>query len=242
MRKSFKLLAIGACLSAGLYFFFPSDGAVTFQSEESKTKEGAPVFNRIRYFSFPEKDVWMMAQSHFGISATPEKWDRLAIVVDKTHKPYRARFFQFEPGPLEWKENLPRKDFRVSCFLCHANGPRQIRPEAGTLPVMEKLKVEMWNLQMKNYGRVVPDPIHEEEDKKLRVPFRYSTPLENDLLTVPSCIKCHRETGLFARGALRRQNSLTIEFMLSQGHMPPLWFSLPEEEKKALRDFLNGLG
>ncbi len=98
--------------------------SILFQSLESKAIDGSADFNRIRWFQLADQDVWMMNQSHHGISAEKEKWDRLAIVVDKTTTPPTAKFYQLKSGPLVWSEDIiqQRVPYKVSCFICHANG------------------------------------------------------------------------------------------------------------------------
>ncbi len=205
-------------------------------SEESKSAKGGKVINRIAFFQEGSKDIWMMHQR----DEKTTEWDRLAIVVDKKVKPHTARFYQFKPGPLEWKENLPQEPYRVSCFLCHPNGPRAIRPIEGTQTLAEKSKTLMWNLRIKSYGRVVPHSSHADEDRTLVRPFRVAHPLENETLKLQSCTLCHKEDGLFARGSLTRQNALTIKHMVKSGHMPPWPVKMSKKEKQQLEMFLVG--
>jgi hypothetical protein len=217
---------------------------ISFQSEESKTEKGGPVFNRIQLISRGERDVWMMQQSHHGITPNVKTWDRLAIVVDRTKFPTQARFYQLKPGPLEWKPDIEKQEFRVSCFMCHSNGPRAIRPQWDSsdvrLSLQDKARILLWNLRIKSYGRIVYDPIHDDEDHEARVPFRFHTSLENDRLTGVSCTQCHTDSGFFARGFLTRQNAPTIGFMISKEHMPPLWLHLSNSDRKKIEKFLEG--
>jgi hypothetical protein len=124
--------------------------------------------------------------------------------------------------------------------MCHNNGPRAIRPEPGTLGLWDQARVFAWNLRVKTYGRLKPDLAHDEEDKFLKTHFRWHGGIENDELKIGVCVKCHREDGLFARGALRRQQAGTIEFMTSRGLMPPPGFSMNGEERAELKKFLLG--
>jgi hypothetical protein len=248
MRKRTKALLIGVSLILGnliLALAFFDHRPIAFQSQESKTVEGAPVFNRIRYISERNRDIWMMQQSHKGIKPDVHTWDRLAIVIDKTKSPKQAHFFQLQPGELEWRENPKMKEFRVSCFLCHSNGPRAIRPQSGSkdveLSLLDRVRIAWWNLRIKSYGRVAYDPSHDASDMIAKVPFRFHSAIDNSPLEVGVCMNCHKDSGLFARGVLTRQNALTIDFMISQGHMPPLWFTLSDSDLKKVRRFLSGL-
>ncbi len=202
------------------------------------------MFNKIKWFQFKDRDVWMMNQSHHGSLAGEKSWDRLAIVVDKTQSPKVARFYQFEPGPLEWEENLNEKPFKVSCFMCHNNGPRVIRPNYDSpfdpTRLKDKVKISYWNLRIKFYGRVRSSPVHDDLDQSQIPPFRFRSAYENGPLQVATCIKCHKESGFLARVILRRQQMPTIKFMLESGQMPPFGFHLSSQEKQELEIFLEG--
>jgi len=246
MKLKTKAFILLSAILIGLLALVISDGQEVFlESMESKTIEESPVFNRIKWFQFKDKDVWMMNQSHYGAKGLgPDSWDRLAIVVDKTQNPKTAKFYQLEPGPLEWKENLTQKPFKVSCFMCHNNGPRAIRPNYDSplnpTTLQDRIKISYWNLRMKLYGRVLPDASHEEMKPALGRPFRFHSTYENEPLRVRTCMKCHKESGLFARGFLSRQQIPTIKFMLESGEMPPAGFTLSLEEKAQMEKFLEG--
>ena len=76
--------------------------------------------------------------------------------------------------------------------------------------------------------------------KRIARPFRFRSAYENEELKVKTCMKCHKNTGFFARGHLTRQNMPTIKFMLERGYMPPLGISMTDEEKLKLQNFLAG--
>ena len=235
-----------ALTGGGLWLWAHSAKSVIIESEESKNPELKSVFNEIKWIPGKDKDVWMMNQSHFGRHPGQEKWERLAIVIDKTQSPKTARFYQLPPGPLEWNEDLiqQRVTYRASCFICHNNGPRAIRPldssELAALSWSEKVKTALWNFRIKTYGRIHFDKLHDKEDPKLSVPFRYHGSPHEDELKVPVCLHCHKEEGPFARGVLRRQQVGTIAHMVQAGHMPPPGFWMNAREKKQLDLFLNG--
>lgn len=238
-----------ALLSAGLLLLAPlakDRASVIIESEESKNPKLESVFNEVRWIPGKDRDIWMMNQSHYGRELPRDQWERLAIVIDKTKTPPRAHFYQLKPGPLEWSEDLTRQQtaYRASCFLCHNNGPRAIRPlDRSTLAALtwkERLKITWWNLQMKSYGRIRYDLAHDEDDLHREVPFRFRGSAEDRELKVAVCMNCHKEDGLFARGALHFQQRGTIEHMVTSGAMPPLGFHLSKEESLQLQDFLHG--
>src|SRR5687768_875551 len=167
--KAFTLIGtilIGLLVTGLLVSTLGEDQEVFFESKESKTIGRNSVFNKIKLIRLKDKDVWMMNQSHHGPKGLgSSSWDRLAIVIDKTQSPKRAQFYQFESGPLEWKEGLVEKPFRVSCFMCHNNGPRAIRPNYNSplnpTSFKDRPKIYYWNSRMKLYGRILPHSSHE---------------------------------------------------------------------------------
>ena len=124
------------------------DNSVFFESLESKTSEGEAVYNKISLSQNDHQDIWIMKQSHRGINA--HKWDKIKIIVDKTKTPYEASFQQL-------KNNKPI-EFKTSCFRCHANGPRLIRPNYQSKEVKlnskDKLTILKWNILIKSYGEI----------------------------------------------------------------------------------------
>ena len=245
-KRVFKYFLTGAlAITGALVGAALSPATLLFESLESKTTEDKPVYNEVRWFSSQKQDVWMMRQSHMGPHAKVGQWDRLAIVIDKTHSPKTARFLQLEPGPLEWKDDLKQKPFKVSCFLCHSNGPRVIRPNMDSistpLAFIDRIRIMAWNTRIKMYGRVVADPAHTTSDAQTEIPFRMKGTLENDTLRVRACTRCHQDSGWFSRGTLHRQQAITIQFMVSQGFMPPLGFSISDSDRLQIQDFIDGL-
>jgi hypothetical protein len=201
---------------------------VMFRSEESKTVSGGPVFNRIRFIRDGASDIWMMNQSHDA----GKTFERLAIKVTGKH----AEFFQLDPGALDWNNSIGQREYRVSCALCHSNGPRAIRP-AERLSVSETLRLSLWNLKIKMYPRIESEAAPGFDH---RTPFRFAGTFANSPLKVATCAYCHREDGPIARGTLVRQNALAISSMVANGHMPPLGIPLPAAQRKELDQFLRG--
>ena len=249
LKKSLlSLLLCASILIGGTFYYYTSldDKIIIIESEESKNEKLESVFNQIRFIPGNKKDVWMMNQSHFGANPPINKWERLAIVIDKSKKPMTARYYQLSPGELEWSEYLTSKrvNYRASCFTCHSNGPRAIRPIYGStlspLGFSDQLKVQFLNLRIKTYGRIKFDEQHKKEDLKQVPPFHYSNERELEPLKIKTCLKCHSEDGFFSRGHLVRQQSGTINHLVEAGHMPPTGFKLSHDEKKQLRDFLRG--
>jgi hypothetical protein len=236
----FSLLGLGL-VSALIVSAHFDESPVLIQSLESKTIEGHPVFNRIQLQSTSSQDTWVMQQSHSGLETSSESWDRLAIIVDKTQSPKTAKFMQLEPGSMSI-ENAREIPYKVSCYLCHANGPRALRPDFNSsiakITLWDRSRIWMWNLKIKTYGRIdTPDLKVAREGK----PFRYPQAWLNEKLQVKTCERCHKEEGLFARGTLTRQNFMAIRFLVESGQMPPAGFTLSDGEREEIVDFLKRL-
>lgn len=243
--KVFALLAtllvllIIVVVCSAIVLFNDSD-AIAFESRESKTPDAKPIFNRVAFYPSANRDVWVMQQSHSGYYEEFEKWDRIAIVVDKTVEPKTAKYFQLEPGEaiLEVEK---KKSLKVSCFLCHANGPRAIRANFDSevnVSIKDRLKLAIWNLRIKTYGKVAADDSPQADSD---VPLKLNKPFDNESLTVKTCVKCHSESGFLARGSLKRQHFMSIKFLVESGEMPPPGYRLPPEDRAKVLRFARGL-
>lgn len=222
------------------------DRTVIFESLESKTIDENPVYNKIAFFSFKEKDVWMMNQSHFGLQTDKSKWDRLAIVVDKNKSPKEVEFMQLSPGELIWNDNLmgQKINFKVSCFMCHSNGPRAIRPnyKGLNLSIIDKTKLFIWNLRIKSYGVIKESESQKAQDLNHIIPFRYRSFADNFELNVKSCNNCHNGEDKWGnRSKLTRQNNISIKFMIENKLMPPFGFSATDNDLKEIKKFISGI-
>lgn len=209
---------------------------VLIQSSESKTKDNGPVFNEISYESGKTKDTWLMKQTHDGLKLHKGNWDQIKIVVDKTTTPYSATYHQLRDG----KEI----ELRAACYICHANGPRAIRPDYDSTEVnyslVDRIKIQSMNLKIKTYGRVVLKKTNLLLDGKARKrPLTYDGPQNWKELKVATCLKCHDNEGVFARGKLKWQQKGTIEHLTKTGAMPPWPHTLSAVEKNELQKFLS---
>lgn len=228
MKKKFILVAISTLAvltTAGALAIVFTDDEITFQSLESISTGGKPVFNTIKYIKSNGRDIWMMNQSHYGLNIPREKVDRLAIVITNRN----VSFYQLKPGPLLWEDNLLNKQVtkKVSCLVCHNNGPRVVRPNFDSFDVgwLGKARIFFWNMKIKSYGLL-------KTEEKIE--------FGNKVLKVAACTKCHKNEGFFARGELREHNASAIEFMLKNKIMPPVGFSLSENELREVKDFVQG--
>jgi hypothetical protein len=156
--------------------------------------------------------------------------------VQKTTRPFQATFQQFKNGS--------EVQYRVSCFMCHANGPRAIRPnwKSNHLSnsLKDKLAVMQWNLKIKTYGTIVA----KKNDFVRTTPLAYDGSLDNEILKVKTCLLCHNDSkaiiNTIKRAPILRQHALAIEFLVANGEMPPFPFTLSAHEKLQLQQFIQG--
>lgn len=235
-----SLLILGLFFASLVFLFDVDQQEILIQSLESKTNQNLPVFNKIKFIKAGPQDIWMMNQSHEGLNDDSSKWERLAIIVENK----KVSFYQFKSGPLVWNEDLLKQQvsYRASCFMCHNNGPRAIRPDTPNLKLSlyDRTKIFFWNVKIKSYGRLTENPDMQKGDQQREVPFKHRQSFENETLSVKTCLLCHKNEGFLARGRLSRQQAGTINFLVENNLMPPPGFSLSDEEKTQIQDFTLG--
>jgi hypothetical protein len=224
---------------AGLVYFLSEDkSSILFESLESKTNSLEPVFNKIKFESTHDSDIWLMEQSHQGVKIPQHEWDKIAIVVRKNTKVKVAEFYQLEPGPEPISMNLKPIGLRASCFMCHSNGPRAIRPNFDSdlvkVSFWDRARIQLWNLKIKTYG-----PMDSYAPTKSSKKFRFEHPFANKELDVKNCTKCHNAQSSFGRGVLTKQNSMVIKFMVENNLMPPPGFKISDQDRAAINEFIK---
>lgn len=237
MKKISIILTLGLGLFLGLALMITQGKAVSFESWESLGQDNAPVFNEIQFRPGIHVDLWIMRQSHHGLTADKTKWDRLAIRVKKSQSPMTAEFFQLSPGDSEFNglaESIPLK---VACLSCHANGPRAIRPKVDSTWIknspLEIVSITLMNLRIKTYG------IMKNQEA---VHFDEGAPLSNSQGTAEaiqwrSCQYCHSEQGIRSKLSLEQAGS--IRFMLKNKLMPPFPFRIFAEDQDQMEVLVN---
>lgn len=237
MKRLIVCAGLGVCL--GLFFIYYSTASITFESLESKTDEGGPVFNRIHFLPGWTKDVWLMQQTHQGFNESFSKWDRLAIVVDKSSRPYVASFYQLPPGELNFEARpIP---YKARCFACHANGPRAVRYNGSGNTVAPSMwgvfQSALWNLRIKAYGHVESRPAAEFFSG---VSFKSKHAILSRPLGLKTCERCHSAAGV--RNELHLEHVGTAHFLVRGGMMPPFPFQATGEEKALLERYATSGG
>ncbi len=207
--------------------------SVRFESIESKTIDNHPVFNQVSFISGATQDIWRMRQSHLGEKLDLQKWDELMIKVDKSRNPFEVSYHQLRSG----KEI----EYKVSCVLCHANGPRAIRAQsrssAAPLSVSDKISLGVLNLRIRAYPKMKVKHIPLAQVRK--VPLKYEDKAALNPLKVASCTMCHHD-GFLGRGTLTLQQGLPIAHLMKNKQMPPWPFTVSRREREQIENFLKG--
>lgn len=234
--KSLKSLSFLLILIGGFGFAIGEwiSSPILFTSKESKTKELSDVFNRIKFSPGWTEDVWVMQQSHQGLDQQYSKWDRLLIRVDKTQSPAQTYFYQLTPDIIQKPlKSLDYQGYKVSCFSCHASGPRAIRidwQKSNHLTWIDRLKVFFLNLRIKLYFNSSSNPGYPKIGKTT---FKMQHPQLEQKLKLDSCIGCHKENGI--REPLRLHHWYTIKHLVKSGAMPPWPHTISKKDKEFLK-------
>lgn len=230
------VLTLALALTGLAFFIWTDKRPIFIESLESKTNTNGAVFNKIQFASTADSEIWLMQQSHSGANAPQHEWDKIAIVVKKDNSIRKAEFYQLAPGPEPISMNLKPIGLKASCFLCHSNGPRAIRPNLDSQEVKvsywDQARIQLWNLKIKSYGPMASlAPVSSKKE------FRYDHSMANRELKVQSCTKCHNSEMFFGRGVLTKQNFMTIKFMVENKFMPPPGFQLTDQDRAELEEF-----
>lgn len=199
---------------------------IFIESLESRSIDGKPVINAINYSSKDGIETWTMKQNHHD----GKEWDDLKIIVNTNYEPATAEYFQYKNGV--------EQEFRVSCFTCHANGPRLIRPNfksrEAKLSLYERGVISYWNLKIKHSGNIETPQDVTLLDQFRKVPLKYEGRFDNKVIELESCNLCHGENSLMGRSAIEAQHQGTAKYLIESGEMPPLFFKISPEDKKFL--------
>lgn len=233
-----SVVALALLLWAGaLALWGIATASLTFESWESTTGSGGAVHNQVSYQPGWSVDTWTMKQSHTGKLGLESGFDRVAIQVDHSVEPAQARYFQFDS--TSGKE----LEYRTSCALCHANGPRVLRPAPQTsvegAGVLSRWVMLLMNLRIKLYGTVqnVVTPLG---GRSRSVPLNWGGAAYDEELQHERCVACHGSSGLASRSPLQKRHFMPISFML-KNELMPLGFhgALSESEKQEILSWLR---
>ncbi len=232
-------------LGIGLACLWSDERPIRFQSSESRTSEGGPVYNEVSWVREAGRDIWWMRQSHLGPETAnhPLKdWDRLAMVIElPAGETPRAVFHQLDPTERDARSLAKPVEYRATCFACHPSGPRVIRPDwnskSAPISLWDRARLHFWNRRLRSYGPVEPVAMPRLVGA---TPFRHQESAANEGLLVRACAGCHRGEGPGGRGVLTRQHQGTIRFMVESGVMPPNGHRISPSDRKAIDRFVRG--
>jgi hypothetical protein len=175
---------------------------VDLMSAASLVHFRVPMADSIAYFSNPSIDLWVLRQR---VSVEGRWWATYGIAQDKTVTPNLAFYFQILPEGLKFRGQ--------SCYVCHASGPRALRPMRPDL-ILGETTADAFNRSI-------------AQNTDVAMHFAAAEPPADPgpPLTLGTCVSCHRRGGersplfgihqesvaaLVATGAMPREGSLTV--------------------------------
>jgi len=171
-------------------------------SAQSFVHFGRPLVDSIAAFTSETTDAWILRQRVLG---GDHQWHTFGIVHDKTADPQLAFYFESKAGQLDFLGH--------SCFVCHASGPRVLRPIRSDL-VVGRATVDAFNARIAENGYVamhfgVKEP-----------PLDWGEPL-----AARSCVPCHSTD----RAPLYHIHDQSIRMLVATGEMPKSHGLTPQE-------------
>lgn len=191
---------------------------VNLVSIQSSLRLQRPVLNTIAAWSNETTSLWVLRQR---VMIQNGYWRTYGIAQDRTRSPNVATFFELRSG----RPVFTGDSGGVSCFTCHASGPRALRPLRSDL-VESTQTMDTLNAAVADNGFVA-----------LRVPASETMPDLGPALSAPSCVECHSQGG--ERAPLYRVHAASIRALIASGAMPREG-ALTSEGMKAIEAWLGG--
>lgn len=168
---------------------------VDFVSMQSSIHAREPVLNTILGWSNDNVDLWILRQRHMVPGGY---WRTYGIAQDKTARPNVAFFFEVTSAGLEFRGE--------SCYVCHASGPRLLRPLRPDLVDTESVEA--------SFNRAI------ELNGVVATHFSTSEPAtpRGPALAAPACVPCHHVDG--DRAPLYRVHEESIRALVATAAMP----------------------
>jgi hypothetical protein len=183
--------------------------SVTFHSGESFVPEIGHLVNRVSFIEKPGFDIWLLRQRRNEKGYKFTDWSHFAIVMDKGRS--TAHYFKFIAGPKTSGEPLIPAEVEVSCAMCHASGPRALRPvDRLPLAAEEIANIKAWNERIASY-KIVTDRFPKSSLAAHQARFAGSHWQET--LALPVCHQCHNPTSGI-RNHLKRLHSQAINYLI----------------------------
>ncbi len=134
----------------------------------------------------------------------------------------------------------------MACGLCHANGPRLLRPQFASreapLGLRDRVVIAMLGARIALSGRIdVEESANLAGGEPRRVGFLPSHPRARETLHLAACTRCHGGSGPLARSPLLRAHFLPVGFLTKEGAMPPGPSRLAPQDLARVRAFYGEL-
>lgn len=172
---------------------------VDMVSIQSSLKVLAPVLNSIAAFSNAQTDLWILRQRNMSGDGY---WRTYGIAQDKSVSPNTAIFFELTRDGIRFTGTSGG----VSCYECHASGPRAIRPLRPDL-VNTPSTATAFNERIATNGLV-----------QLHVPAAELLPDLGEPLSASACLECHSLGG--ERAPLYHLQAESVRSLIAIGAMP----------------------
>jgi hypothetical protein len=170
-----------------------------------------PTLNSIEWLANADFDVWLLRQKIFR----EDDFRSYALVYDKRKAPPTAYYVQVERNGYKWRGG--------SCYECHVNGPRLIRPLKPAL-ASDQRALETFNAYLATLPAVETHfPISEPRDRGA------------ERLRLQKCDQCHNDV---ERGAIYSTHAAASAFLVASGEMP-IGDTLTAEESYELRRWVE---
>lgn len=167
-----------------------------------------PVLNSIQLLSNKSFDIWILRQKTFAES----DFRTYALVHEKRKFPNEAYYIQIKDDGYYWRGG--------TCYECHVNGPRLIRPLRDDLvsddSIMRSINQYILSLP------VIETHFPENEPRNA-----------SSRLRLEKCDRCHNDVD---RAAIYQVHAATTE-MLVAAHEMPLGVELDFQEQEYLRNW-----
>jgi hypothetical protein len=225
-------------------FSGPGPKSLCFVSAESSHDLGT-VTNCVVQIKDGANSLWLMRQD---IVAKQGKIQNLIATYVDTQSGARPTAYYLELNRTKYEsvsavEPIP---YKVPCLMCHASGPRLIRPTSDSVAKFSMAQRDLltrWNEEIGAY-KIVDNYIPPSAEG---TGLLTSGPNDHETLKLPKCLECHNSnTGV--RRELTRGNRTTIAYLaflskedLGSTQMPSFGAQqLNLAEAQCLREWLHG--
>ncbi len=170
-----------------------------------------PTFNSIQLLTNKDFDIWILRQKKFK----EQDFRTYTLVQDKRIYPNKAYYLRIASDGFIWRGG--------SCYECHANGPRKIRP----------LRPEL--VSNAEFVKEINDYISTLPIIETNFPEREPQNTKSERLHFEKCDECHNDVD---RGALYSVHADASRLIVSGGDMP-IGTKLTSEESYELNKWIE---